>query len=298
MSYGVDYPNISGSSLYTSIDTYVATGSQTNQTQWPNGALNPPGSVYAGLPVQLFNQYAGFSSYYSPITTVLGTTATATTVTSVNNTGQLAVGQAVSGSGVAAGTTISAITSTTAITLSAATTSSVTLDQLTISEGTKIFNGFPPVVKYVRYLSQNNPAVLAYPSVVYYTDSTGTTVTGYAGEAFGNTTNQGAVNVNACAGVLLYNTTVSGLSGSASATALNGNWCWMVVAGLVPGVKCVASCIIGDTVLASSSATAAFTVTRQQQGTNAYPYFLGTCMSNLSTNTTCDLLVNPLLANL
>jgi hypothetical protein len=297
MPFGVDFPNITSGNPFTTIDPYVTSGSTTSGLTNPNGAASAPGSVWQ-MPIQLYNQYAGFSSLYAPKVTVLGTTATSTSVTAVNNPNLLQVGMAVSGSGVATGTTITAISGTT-LTLSLATTSSVTLNQLTCTyPSNKIVNGYQPILKYVRYNSYNNPSLNAYPSVVYYADETGTVVTGYAGEAYGNTTNQAAVNVNACAGVLLYNSTASGLSGAASATALNGNWCWIQVGGLVPSVQGAASVVIGDTLLASSTATNAFTVTRQAQGTNAYPYFLGTACSNAGASSTyvTDVLINPALA--
>jgi len=291
MSYGIDFPNISTGNLYTAIDPYVATGSQTSQTQWPNGALNPPGAVYAGLPWQYFTQYSGFSTNYAPATTVLGTTSTSVNVTAVTNTTQLSVGMTVTGSGVPTGTTIAAIPSTTTLTLSKATTTSVTLAQLTCFFGSKVPNGVPPVVKYVRYSSQNNPTLLAYSAGVYYTDSTCTTVSGYANEAYGVTTNNAAMIPNACAGVLLANTT-----SGATAAALNGNWCWIAVGGLVPNVSAVASVVIGDSLSMSVTSTNAFTVVRTAQGTaNPYQNYLGVAWSNLSTNTTCDVLLNPAL---
>jgi hypothetical protein len=301
MSYGVDYPNISTGNLFTAVDPYVATGTQTNQNQWPNGALNPPGAVYAmNTWGQLYSQYAGYSSTFAPFVTVLGTTATSTSVTSVSTTEQLVVGMTVTGSGVAAGTTITAITSTTAITLSKATTSSVTLCQLSCFFSTKIFNGAPPVVKYVRYLSQNNPSLLAYPGAVYYTDSTCTTVTGYSSEVFGTVANYATQTwANAGAGWLLYNSTASGLTGAASATALNGNWCWIQVGGLLPGAAAVSSTVIGDSLSASITSAQSFTVVRTAAGTaNPYINHLGVAWSGLSTNTTCDVMVNPLLAQI
>lgn len=281
---------------YTQVDAYSSQVSgvpvPVTAGYYPNGAMNVPGGVYE-LPFSIFAKYTGLGTYYAPAVTVLGTTATSTSVTSVSNPGLLSVGMTVTGSGVAAGTTITAISGTT-VTLSAATTTSVTLNQLTCFYSTNsVYNGLPVLLKYVRYQSQNNPALGAYPAGVYYADSTGTVVTGYANEAYGVTTNNVAMNGNACAGVLLNNTTVGG-----TAAALNGNWCWIAVGGVVPGVKAVASCVIGDTLSMSVTSTQAFTVVRTAAGT-ASPYnnFLGTCESNLSTNTTVDLWVNPALAN-
>ena len=119
----------------------------------------------------------------------------------------------------------------------------------------------------MRYLSTNGPALNAYPSVVYYADATGTLVTGYVNEAYGVGSNNSPITVaNQCAGVLLPNSTSLGISGSASATALNGNWCWIQVGGLCPGVKAVASTVIGDLLYASVTTTQAFTVVRAAAG--------------------------------
>jgi hypothetical protein len=290
----IDFPNLTNP--FTQIDTYSSQVSgvpvPVTAGYYPNGAMNVPGGVYQ-MPVSVYSKYAGLSSTYAPAVTVLGTTSTSVNVASVNNTNELAVGMTVTGSGVAAGTTIAAIPTSTTITLSKATTTSVTLAQLTCFFGTNVYNGFPPILKYVRYLSQNNPALLAYPAGVYYADSTGTVVTGYANEAYGVTTNNAALNPNACAGVLLPSTASSGVT----AAALNGNWCWIQVGGLCPGVAAVGSCVIGDSLSMSVTTTQAFTVVRTALGTaNPYQNYLGVCMSNLSTNTTCDLLVNPVLA--
>ena len=300
MSFGVDFPNISTGNLFTAVDPYVATGSQTNQTQWPNGALNPPGSVYNLNVFQLYSQYAGYSSTAAPFVTVLGTTNSTTSVTSVTTTEQLIVGMTVTGTGIPAGTTIAAIPSSTTLTLSKAATTSTTLDQLSCFFGTKVNNGAPPVVKYVRYLSQNNPSLLAYPGAVYYTDSTCTTVTGYSNEAFGiGTNNSPATWGNSAAGWLLYNSTASGLTGAASATALNGNWCWIQVGGLLPGAAVVASTAIGDSLSVSVTTAQSFTVVRTAAGTAPiYWNNLGVAWSPVSTNTTADVLVNPLLSQI
>ena len=289
----IDFPNLSNP--FTQIDAYVAPGA-SGSWGYAYGAQNQPGSAYQ-IPPAIFSQYTNW--LYAPAITILGTTATSKNVTAVNiNTSALSVGMAVIGSGVAAGTTIAAIPSSTTLTLSLATTSSVTLDQLTCFYPTPASsNGFAPILKYVRYQSTNNPALNAYPSAVYYADGTGALVTGYANEAYGVTANNAALNPNACAGVLLPNSTSLGISGSASATALNGNWCWIQVGGLCPGVTAVASSVIGDTLSASVTTTQSFTVVRTALGTaNPYSRYLGTVWSNLSTNTTADILINPILA--
>jgi hypothetical protein len=289
MSFGVDFPNISGTSLYNTIDTYVPFGTTVNTTSFPNGALNMPGSVWQ-MPVQQYSQYAGFNSLYAPSAVITGTTTNGSAaIAALTSTSQIVIGQAVSGAGIPVGATVATITSATAITISALATAGATVP-LTFGFGTKIFNGFPPIVKYVRYNSTANPAIGAAPAVVYYTDETGTNVSGVSTEANGGVA---AGSINMAAGVLLYNTATSGLTGAASATALNGNYCWIQVGGLSPAVKTVTG-LVGSTLIAAAGN---FTVANQAAGTNAYPYFLGTQMSVFNaTASTADILVNPLLA--
>jgi hypothetical protein len=93
-------------------------------------------------------------------------------------------------------------------------------------------------VKYVLYKSTANPALLAAPGPVYYTDETFTTVSGAPAEAFV------ASNPTYSAGFLLPNTgSVAGVGvGSAiSATILNngglGSYVWIGVCGFVPSAS-------------------------------------------------------------
>lgn len=94
-------------------------------------------------------------------------------------------------------------------------------------------------VKYVRYNSTANPAMVAGPAVVYYTDETFTTVSGVFSE--GNVTGTGSAS--SVAGVLLPNTgSVAGVGLGTGVTAalLNGNYVFIAVAGFVP------SCVISS----------------------------------------------------
>lgn len=83
-----------------------------------------------------------------------------------------------------------------------------------------------PVFKYVYYNSTTNPAPVAAPAPVYYTDESFTQVSGNAAEAYFTT-------VGACvAGYLMPNTTAySGLT----ATILNQSYCWIQIGGLLQG---------------------------------------------------------------
>lgn len=89
--------------------------------------------------------------------------------------------------------------------------------------------------KYVRYNSTANPAMVAGPAPVYYTDETFTVVSGVFTEGMVSSTG----SANSIAGFLLPNTgSVAGvgLGSGVSATLLNGNFVWIAVAGFVP--KC------------------------------------------------------------
>jgi hypothetical protein len=89
-------------------------------------------------------------------------------------------------------------------------------------------------VKYVRYNSTSNPAVVAGPAVVYYTDETFTTVSGVFTE--GNIAGTGSSA--SVAGVMLPNKgTVTGVglgTTAFTATLLNGNYVFIAVEGFVP----------------------------------------------------------------
>lgn len=101
-------------------------------------------------------------------------------------------------------------------------------------------NGAPAVYRYVRYNSTaNSIAVQSGPAVVYYTDATFTTVTGKFSESLGL---QSYV-----AGYLLLNSTdKSGLT----AAILNGNFCWIAVAGFVSAAVSAAT-TAGDQLIAT-----------------------------------------------
>lgn len=110
--------------------------------------------------------------------------------------------------------------------------------------------GAPLVLRYVRYNSTANPAALAGPAAVYWTDETFTTVSGVFSE--GNPAATG--NLNSLAGLLLVNTTAypGSLTGAQLATTLNGNYVWIAVSGFVPGVQVPASTAIGDSLTGTS----------------------------------------------
>lgn len=84
--------------------------------------------------------------------------------------------------------------------------------------------GAPAIFMLVKYQSTANPAPVAAPAPVYWTDNTYTTVSGVASEAL--------VNPQTVAGYLMPNTTdITGLT----ATQLNGAQCLIQVAGYLKG---------------------------------------------------------------
>jgi hypothetical protein len=109
---------------------------------------------------------------------------------------------------------------------------------------THTLNGYGSflTVKYVRYKSTSNPAMVAGPAPVYYTDGTFTTVTGKYSE--GNPAATG--EIASIAGWLLVNpatasATGTGMGSLISATILNGNYVFIGVQGFIP------ACYITDT---------------------------------------------------
>lgn len=96
-------------------------------------------------------------------------------------------------------------------------------------------------IKYVRYLSTANPAVVAGPAPVYWTDQTFETVSGVSTEGY--------AGLNSVAGVLLLNTT--SLSGF-TAAQLNGNFCWIGIVGWVPGCIAPGSTAAGDAIIGAA----------------------------------------------
>ena len=146
--------------------------------------------------------------------------------------------------------------------------------------------GAPLVVRYVRYNSTTNAALLAFPAPVYWTDETFTTVSGTFSE--GNPAGTG--NSSSFAGVLLANSTSLGLTGANAATALNGNWCWIVTKGWVPNAYVPGSTAVGDSLVAT---TGNFTYTRTASGTTPSPFTIRLAVATSAISSgSADILVN------
>jgi hypothetical protein len=145
--------------------------------------------------------------------------------------------------------------------------------------------GAPLIVRYVRYNSTTNAALLGYPAPVYWTDETYTTVTGTFSE--GNPAATG--NINSLAGWLLPNLTSLARTGAASATYLNGNFCFIATKGFLPAAAVVASVAVGDAVI---GAAGNFTAARVASGTAPTTRRLAIAQSAVTANTTADLLID------
>jgi len=145
--------------------------------------------------------------------------------------------------------------------------------------------GAPLMVRYVRYSSTANPNLLATPAPVYWTDETFTTVSGVFSE--GNPAATG--NLNSLAGILLVNSASLGLSAAAAATALNGNWCFIVTKGWLSGVTVPGSTAVGDSLTGTSGN---FTMTRTASGSASPSSHYLQALTAISGANTADVLVN------
>jgi hypothetical protein len=95
--------------------------------------------------------------------------------------------------------------------------------------------GAQPVYKYVYYNSTSNPAPVAAPAPVYYTDETFTTVSGNAAEAYSAGT---GITGMAIAGYWMPNTTaIAGLTntGVSGVPQVNQSYGFMQIAGFLGG---------------------------------------------------------------
>jgi hypothetical protein len=114
-------------------------------------------------------------------------------------------------------------------------------------------------VKYVRYNSTANPAVVTGPAPVYYVDETFTTVSGVFSEGIVASTG----SANSIAGFLLPNSgTVTGVglgTTAFTATLLNGNYVFIAVQGFVPSCKLVAGAQSNSIMGATGNFTTAVT---------------------------------------
>jgi len=107
--------------------------------------------------------------------------------------------------------------------------------------------GLNAYLKYVRYNPTTSETIQAGPALVYWKDETFTTVTSLGSESFLGTAAPASV-----AGWLLYNTTTLA---SAAASLINGNFCWILVGGFLPGAF-VTAATAGDSIFGVSGGAA------------------------------------------
>lgn len=131
-------------------------------------------------------------------------------------------------------------------------------------------NGLMSIYKYVRYNSVTNPALVAAPAIVYYTDETLTVVSGTLADGVGG--------ANLFAGWLMPNTTDLP---NLTAAKLNGNFCWICVGGFLSQAVSPAAVAAGDNVIAS---VGNFTTVRVASGTALITRPAGIALSAVANN--------------
>lgn len=102
-------------------------------------------------------------------------------------------------------------------------------------------SGLNAYYKYVRYNPTVTQTLKTGPTLVYWKDKSFTIVTGLASEA---------LSLDLPAGWMLYNTTTT--SGAVAAD-INGNYCWILVGGYLPGAWVTTGTAVGGAVIPSGS---------------------------------------------
>lgn len=98
---------------------------------------------------------------------------------------------------------------------------------------TQLPQGTIAVYKYLLYKSATNPALVAGPAPVYYTDNTGLVISGSSTDAFPAT----ATPAGALAGIMMPNTgDVTTLTAAILNNGANGSGVWVCIAGFVKAV--------------------------------------------------------------
>lgn len=112
--------------------------------------------------------------------------------------------------------------------------------------------------KYVLYKSTTNPALVAQPGLVYYTDETQTVVSGAIADG-------ATATASSLAGVMMINTTdLSTITAAILNNSGNGSGIWICIGGFVKGCTSITSTALGDALVGSSTA---FTPARVAAGT-------------------------------
>jgi len=109
---------------------------------------------------------------------------------------------------------------------------------------------WPLTIKYVRYFPTAADNFIAAPGLVYFTDETGTTVSGKYNDG------TGGFGINGVAGWCPLNTTnyPGSLTGAQLLAAVKGNFIWIITGGFITGAESAASVAAGDYLIGSTSA--------------------------------------------
>jgi len=123
------------------------------------------------------------------------------------------------------------------------------------------------VYKYVLYYSATNPAVVAGPGPVYYTDETGLVVSGKQADGFIAQTT--AASLSDVAGFMMVNTTdLTTLTATLLNNSTSGSGIWMCIGGFCKKTICASTTTAGDFLYGG---TTAFTSTRIAAHTGTVP---------------------------
>jgi hypothetical protein len=110
---------------------------------------------------------------------------------------------------------------------------------------TQLPAGQVAVYKYVLYKSTTNPAVTTAPGVVYYTDNTGTIVSGSPTDGYVGQTTAGAAADTA--GIMMLNSTdLTTLTATLLNNGGNGSGVWICIGGFVKAGVCLTAGVAGD----------------------------------------------------
>jgi hypothetical protein len=124
-----------------------------------------------------------------------------------------------------------------------------TLTQLPLYSGARY--------RYVLYKSATNPALLAQPGLVYYTDNTFTKVSGAIADGITGTASD-------FAGLLMLNTTdLTTITATILNNSGNGSGVWICIGGFVKAATSIAATAVGDTLIGGATS---FTPARVASG--------------------------------
>jgi hypothetical protein len=136
--------------------------------------------------------------------------------------------------------------------------------------------------KYVLYKSTTNPALVANPGLVYYTDNTFTVVSGAIADGLTGT-------ANSLAGYMMINTTdLTTITATILNNGGNGSGVWICIGGYVKAATAITSTAVGDSLVGGATA---FTPVRVASGTAPTFVKYATAQTNLS-GAVADVVVN------